>query len=186
MKAWQHFKTITDHKWKVLCYCFQSGLYVQGLLHDLSKYSPTEFWEGARYYQGNRSPNNKAKEENGYSRAWLHHKGRNKHHFEYWIDYDLNSPRFLAGMDMPRKFIAEMVMDRIAACKVYEKENYTSHSPYAYYLRSKDRLWMISDRTNHDLEMLLKMVDRKGEAYTFRYIKKVYLKNADGRAAAPA
>ena len=186
MKAWQHLKTITSHKFKVMHYCFRSGLYLQGLLHDLSKYSPTEFWEGARYYQGDRSPNNKAKEANGYSRAWLHHKGRNRHHFEYWIDYDKSSPLFLAGMDMPRKYIAEMVMDRIAACQVYQKEKYTTASPYEYYRKSRDVLWMISDKTNHDLEMLLRMVAKKGEDYTFRYIKNIYLKNADGKAAAPA
>ena len=43
MKAWHHFKTITHHKYLVLCGCFQVGLYWQGLTHDLSKYSPTEF-----------------------------------------------------------------------------------------------------------------------------------------------
>ena len=185
MKAWQHFKTITSHKWKVMIFCFQSGLIWQGLTHDLSKYSPTEFWEGARYFQGDRSPNNKAKEENGYSRAWLHHKGRNRHHFEYWIDYDPKSPRLIEGLDMPRKYIAEMVMDRIAACRVYQKEKYTQRSPYEYYLRAKDRLWIISGNTNHDLEMLLKMVADKGEKETFRYVKHVYLHNKDGNAAAP-
>ena len=86
-KAWNHFKTITHHKWLVLQGCFRVGLYRQGLLHDLSKYSPTEFLVGARYWQGNRSPNNAEREQVGYSSAWLHHKGRNKHHYEYWIDY---------------------------------------------------------------------------------------------------
>lgn len=168
-----------------MIFCFKSGLYLQGLLHDLSKYSPTEFFEGARYFQGDRSPNKQAKEENGYSRAWLHHKGRNKHHFEYWTDYDVNSPRLIEGLDMPRKYIAEMVMDRIAACRVYQKEKYTQRSAYEYYLRGKDKLWIISRRTDHDLEMLVKMVAEKGEEATFRYVKNVYLKNKDGKAAAP-
>ena len=57
MKPWQHFKAITKHRWLVMLGCFRVGLYRQGLTHDLSKYSPTEFWTGARYYQGNRSPN---------------------------------------------------------------------------------------------------------------------------------
>ena len=48
MKAWKHFKTITHHKWLVLLGCFRVGLYRQGITHDLSKYSPTEFLIGIR------------------------------------------------------------------------------------------------------------------------------------------
>ena len=50
-KIWSHFKTITEHKLLVMKYCFKVGLYKQGLLHDLSKYSPEEFWTGVYYYQ---------------------------------------------------------------------------------------------------------------------------------------
>ena len=89
MKAWRHFRTITHHKILVMKGCFKLGLYRQGLLHDMSKYSPTEFLVGCRYYQGTRSPNNAEREAKGYSSAWLHHKGRNKHHYEYWIDYGM-------------------------------------------------------------------------------------------------
>ena len=80
MKAWQHFKTITTHKIWVMRYCFKIGLYWQGLTHDLSKYSPTEFLVGMKYYQGDRSPNNAEREDTGMSKSWMHHKGRNKHH----------------------------------------------------------------------------------------------------------
>ena len=81
--AWKHFRTITYHKYLVMKGCFAVGLYRQGLTHDLSKYSPAEFLVGAKYFQGNRSPNNAEREEKGYSSAWLHHKGRNRHHYEY-------------------------------------------------------------------------------------------------------
>ena len=139
MKIVQHFKTITYHKWLVMQGCFKVGLYKQGILHDLSKYSPSEFWVGVKYYQGDRSPNNAEREKKGYSSAWLHHKGRNKHHYEYWIDYSLHSvPGGMIPAPMPRKYIAEMIMDRIAACKVYQGENYTADAPLKYYLRGKD------------------------------------------------
>ena len=84
----KHFVTITRHRFKVCKYCFMAGLYRQGLTHDLSKYSPSEFIAGARFYQGNMSPQVKERVVLGYSAAWLHHKGRNKHHFEYWRDVD--------------------------------------------------------------------------------------------------
>ena len=116
MKAFYHFITLTHHKILVMQGCFKVGLYGQGLLHDMSKYSPAEFLVGARYYQGDRSPNNAEREAVGYSSAWLHHKGRNKHHYEYWIDYSASDIK--GGMTparMPDKYVVEMLMDRIAA-----------------------------------------------------------------------
>ena len=157
-------------------YCFKVGLYRQGLLHDLSKYSPTEFLVGAKYYQGTRSPNNAEREETGLSTSWLHHKGRNKHHFEYWVDYGIGAEHVLAGMPMPRKYIAEMIMDRISASRVYSPQGYTDASPLAYYEKGKEKLWFIHEDTKEQLEYLLKMLAVKGEAATLSYIKNVYLK----------
>lgn len=77
IKAAEHFRTITKHKMLVMKECFQVGLYLQGLLHDLSKYTWTEFRVGCRFYQGTQSPNNAERKAKGYSSAWLHHKGRN-------------------------------------------------------------------------------------------------------------
>ena len=121
MKLWnavRHFRTITKHKQMVMENCFKVGLYKQGLLHDLSKYSWEEFRIGVKYYQGDRSPNAAEKEEKGYSVAWLHHKGRNKHHFEYWIDFAPDKSAGLIGNEMPLKYLVEMVMDRIAASNI--------------------------------------------------------------------
>ena len=176
MNVWGHFKTITSHKLLVMKYCFKVGLYRQGLLHDLSKYSPTEFLVGAKYYQGTRSPNNAEREETGLSTSWLHHKGRNKHHFEYWVDYGIGAEHVLAGMPMPRKYIAEMIMDRISESRVYSPQGYTDASPLAYYEKGKEKLWFIHEDTKEQLEYLLKMLAVKGEAATLSYIKNVYLK----------
>ena len=57
-----HFATITRHRHRVIAHCFRVGIGWQGLFHDLSKYSPTEFIPGARYYQGTRSPNERERE----------------------------------------------------------------------------------------------------------------------------
>ena len=53
------------------------------------------------------------------SKSWMHHKGRNKHHFEYWIDYGINCDTIIKGVPMPRRYVAEMIMDRISASRVY-------------------------------------------------------------------
>ena len=171
-----HFATITKHKILVMKGCFHIGLYRQGLLHDLSKYSPTEFLVGCRYYQGSRSPNNAELEVYGYSQAWLHHKGRNKHHFEYWTDYTLEQNAVpMAGVKMPRKYVAEMLMDRIAASKVYNGAAYTDSFPLAYYLKGKNHYLMHPD-TAKELEGLLRILDKKGEAALYRFVRTRYLK----------
>ena len=175
MKAWEHLKTINHHKSEVMKNCFQVGMYTQGLLHDLSKYSPREFLVGCRYYQGNRSPNAAEREDKGYSSAWLHHKGRNKHHFEYWIDVDMDRGFEVAGMQMPVKYVLEMFMDRIAASKTYQKEKYTDASPLKYYNRTRD-VMVIHPKTRRQLEVLLKMLAKEGEEETFRYIREHIIK----------
>ena len=176
MKALQHFKTITYHKYLVMKGCFAVGLYRQGICHDLSKYSWTEFRVGAKYYQGNRSPNNAEREDIGYSSAWLHHKGRNKHHFEYWIDYDVEgNSTILAGMKMPVKYVAEMFCDRVAASRIYNKDKYKDSDPLDYYIKGLGH-YIMHPETDELLHNLLKMLADKGEEYTFAYIKANVLK----------
>ncbi|MBP3611056.1 MAG: catalase [Lachnospiraceae bacterium] len=174
MNLWKHFKTITKHKLLVMQGCFKVGLYWQGFTHDLSKYSPTEFFNGVRYFQGHRSPISAEREEKGYSEAWLHHKGRNRHHYEYWQDMNLETRRY-ESLPMPRKYLVEMVMDRRAASMTYLKEAYTPASSLEYQLASKDRTLM-NEKTRRELEYILTMLRDEGEEKTFRYLKKEVLK----------
>ena len=169
MKAWKHFKTITHHKWLVLQGCFRVGLYWQGITHDLSKYSPTEFLIGVRHFQGTRSPNASEREIKGYSEAWMHHKGRNRHHYEYWTDLSYQTKRY-ESIEMPRRFFVEMIMDRRAACKVYEGEKYRDNSALVYFERSRERQLM-NPETQRQLAFVLTMLADKGEEETFHYLK---------------
>jgi hypothetical protein len=166
---WNHFRTITRHRHMVIRHCFKAGIPLQGLLHDLSKYSPSEFFVGAKFYQGNKSPNEGEREAYGYSKAWMHHKGRNKHHYEYWTDYSLIT-RAVAPVKMPVNYLVEMFCDRVAASKIYLKDKYTDRSPLEYFLRSKGRR-VIHPETSRELENLLTMLAEHGEEHTFAYIK---------------
>lgn len=176
IKWLQHLKTINHHKWLVMKYCFSLGLYKQGILHDLSKYSFVEFSVGAKYYQGTQSPNNAERKVKGYSSAWLHHKGRNKHHLEYWIDYSIHSNGMMTGMEMPVKYVVEMFCDRIAASQNYNKARYTDRDPLQYFNCSKDH-YMMHPNTKKLLETLLIMLSEKGQKKTFEYIRTDILKN---------
>ena len=154
----RHLCTVHHHRALVRKYCFKLGLYRQGLMHDLSKYSPTEFIPG-------------------YSSAWLHHKGRNKHHLEYWIDYSLQKDGYpLTGMEMPVKYVAEMLCDRIAACRVYQGEAYTDASAWQYYENGlRVNTMIMHPKTRELLETMLHMLAEKGEEETFAYIRREVL-----------
>lgn len=165
-----HFRTITRHKAEVLRGCFRIGLYRQGLLHDLSKYGWEEFRAGVLYYQGTRSPNSVERLRTGVSPAWLHHKGRNKHHYEYWCDYKLDDPRQLIGCRMPYRYVAEMFCDRVAASKIYRGAQYTDASPWEYFQNTKDSP-LIHPITNREISELLRMLREEGEDRTFAYLQ---------------
>ena len=181
MNAWKHFCTITKHKNLVMLGCFRIGLYKQGLLHDLSKYGPTEFLVGCKYYRGYMSPNNAERAATGISTAWLHHKGRNKHHLEYWIDYEASdsseeeSHKGMSGMKMPIRYVAEMFVDRVSASKNYQRDKYKDNSPLLYYQKGKGA-YLIHPDTEALLEYLLTMLAVRGEKETFSFVKNELLK----------
>ncbi len=158
--------------------CFKCGLIWQGLTHDLSKLSKAEFWAGAKYYQGYRSPQAKEREVLGYSAAWLHHKGRNKHHFEYWTDFADGRKVYV---EMPAKYLAEMICDRVAASKIYLKEKYDDSKPLEYFESKTDKDGM-NPATCEMLRYFLTMLKERGEKQTFKELKK-YVKSNKKSAA---
>lgn len=134
MNFWKHWNKIRTHRKWVRKYCWGMGLYWQGLTHDLSKYSPVEFLESAKYYQGTSSPIDAAKRAKGYSEAWFHHKGRNKHHYEYWMDnFDLGGENIL----MPYEYFAEMLCDYLAAGRAYMGKNFSYTAEYEWWLNRR-------------------------------------------------
>lgn len=109
-------RRILIHKFWVAYYCFQLGLYWQGITHDLSKFSWTEFSRAVKYWDDKISSLNNEKRINGYSETFLHHRGRNPHHYEYWI-HSLDDGGIPAKM--PLKYALELVCDYLAAAKTY-------------------------------------------------------------------
>lgn len=164
-----HFKTITKHKITVGYLCFKCGMWYQGFMHDWSKYSPEEFFAGVKYFQGFRSPIDAEKEAIGYSLAWLHHKGRNKHHWEYWIDKTVT----LRVLDMPTPYLIETVLDRLGASKVYYKNNFSYSIPYDYFNSGTDKNFM-NPKTFKKINNLLIFLKENGEKEALKYYKFIY------------
>ncbi len=164
-----HLKVVMRHRRKVMAHCRKAGILWQGIGHDLSKYAPTEFWAGVKYYQGFRSPNDAQREEKGFSAAWMHHKGRNRHHFEYWTDYDAKT-RQIVPIEMPKKYVAEMFCDRLAASKIYNGRHYTDRHPLDYFVKAKG-VRVIHPATSELLEHLLTLVAEQGEDVAFEAVR---------------
>ncbi|MCL2087342.1 MAG: DUF5662 family protein [Oscillospiraceae bacterium] len=173
---WAHFRTVNRHRRIVRRLCFRLGLYRQGFTHDLSKYSRAEFAIGVKYFKGDYSPNSAERRDKGHSTAWLHHKGRNPHHMEYWVDYappssyGVDGNNLLCGVEMPKKYVAEMFCDRIAACMVYQGDKYSDAGPYDYFAASKEQC-IAHPKTKELLEKMLTMLKNQGLEQTLSYIK---------------
>ncbi|WP_439749842.1 DUF5662 family protein [Ileibacterium valens] len=162
-----HLSTINRHKAKVTSLCFRCGLIKQGLLHDLSKYSWEELKTGFKYYQGYRSPIDAQKEAEGCSTSWLHHKGRNKHHWEYWLDHNKDG---IFPVKMPFNYVAEMFCDRTAASMTYLKDKYNDSSALEYY-RKNQAITMFHPDTEKQLVYLLEYQRDHGLDATLKKIK---------------
>ena len=165
----KHFNTITRHRHKVILHCAKAGILWQGLRHDLSKYSPTEFWPSVKYYQGFRSPIEQEREEKGMSVVWMHHQGRNRHHFEYWKDYNPES-HIIEPVEMPIRFVIEMICDRVAASKIYYGKKYTDQTPLNY-LHTAKHIRTIHPKTDALLEELLTYLAEHGEKALFKRLR---------------
>ena len=137
-KYWKHFTVITKHKWYVGMECFKIGLYWQGLTHDLSKYSLTEFFISAKHFQGSSSPIDTEIVKKGYSIAWLNHKNKNKHHFQYWIHYNRGDVK---PVPMPKKYMKELACDFIGAGKGYDN-NSDKTAPLRYWSGQIDKTFI--------------------------------------------
>ena len=173
-RFFRHLHTINTHRFLVMKMCFRCGMYSQGLRHDLSKYSPSEFIPSVRYFQGDRSPITKEKEEKGYSEMWLHHKGRNKHHWEYWTDRKPFSIEYMV-FPMPFRYMLESVIDRISASKTYGKDKYNDASTYEFFINSREYRIM-NEQTVKEISYLLEYLKDNGEEKALDYYKSLYEK----------
>ena len=167
----KHLHTVNKHRFYVFKLCLKAGIPIRGLLHDLSKYSPVEFFEGVKYFNGKRSPIPACIKEKGYSKAWLHHKGKNKHHFEYWVDFSQEEK----GPVIPYKYAVEMVCDTLAAGLVYNGKEWTKESQLNYYNRRKDKEY-INPKIQKFLVTVYEEVAANGidKTITSKNLKKIY------------
>lgn len=171
MNISKQIKTILIHKKYVFEVCCKLGIPLQGILHDISKLSPTELFESSKYYVGTESPIISARKNIGYSRCWNHHVRHNLHHWEAWLD--IRSKDEIIPIPMPNKRIKEMIGDRIAACRTYNPETWDYSKPLEYLMKNKHKNIMHLE-TEIKLIHCLTLLSENGED-AFNEIKE-YLK----------
>lgn len=112
-------KYVVRHKWYVFLECCKLGIPLRGILHDLSKFLPSEFFPYAIYFNGKEQKGENSFAKAGYKKpkntsddfdlAWLLHQKRNKHHWQWWVLLeDEGSPD---ALEMPLKYAKEMIAD---------------------------------------------------------------------------
>ena len=174
----KHLHRINKHKYIVFKLALKAGIPFRGVMHDMSKYSFIEFFEGVKYYNENGRPIFKCKKENGYSNAWLHHTGINKHHFEYWYDFATEDKSIL----MPYKYTIEMICDTLAASLVYKGKNWKSTDPLEYFNRREDKEY-INKKIQLVLEEVYTLVASDGIDKTInkKKLKEIYYKHVENK-----
>ena len=169
-KFFRHLALVTKHRHQVFKNCVRCGLFWRGLVHDLSKFSPAEFFESVKYFNGKASPLSGARIAKGYTTAWLHHKGRNKHHTEYWYD-----PECKVLPIMPYKYAVECVCDKIAATKCYKKKDYKPEDVLNHW-KNVGSLFPVNEKINKFLTTVFTDLVNCGEKHILnkKYMKKTY------------
>lgn len=129
-KLIKHLKTIHTHRKYVRKMCWKMGLFWQGLVHDLSKYSIEEM-KMCKYWTGKGSPHQACREAIGYSPSWTHHYHRNKHHFQFWWDEDEDGK--IIPIKMPYKYLMESFCDMVGASKAYNPSGWKEQMLLDYW-----------------------------------------------------
>ncbi len=158
----KHFKLICNHKRWVLHYCNMAGITWRGIKHDLSKFTPTEFIESVKYFDGHRSPIDVCKEANGVSQAWMHHKGRNTHHYEYWQD---NFDKGGHPVQMPFEDAVEMLCDYLGAGRAYSGKNFSYVNEYEWWKNKISKGIAMHPQTQMFIDTMLKNLMNNTEPY---------------------
>lgn len=162
----KHFKLVCTHKYYVYQNCVKAGLVWRGIKHDMSKFSPTEFFESVKYFDGSRSPIDVCKEANGYSKAWMHHKGRNTHHYEYWQDNFDNGGQ---SLEMPYEDALELICDYLGAGKAYMKDNFTYDSEYDWWLNKASKPLAMHPHTKNFIDTMLSVIKQEKSNDVLKY-----------------
>lgn len=154
MKAhWQYLNYVLRHKWHVFLWCCRYGIPIAGIVHDLSKLTPSEWFPYVDKFYGGKWPERHYGDVRGalgdkytqpwvdarFDEAWNHHQKRNPHHWQYWIL--LEDSGAVKPLNMPLRYRKEMLADwRGASIAINGKDNTRE-----WYRANRDKMQLHPD-----------------------------------------
>ena len=165
-----HLSTVLAHRHAVFQACIKAGQFWRGFNHDLSKFSPTEFFQYVKYFEVGKSPRDVALDMGEQFTAWRHHVGHNPHHWEYWVD---NQKGVLVPLEMPTPYFIEMICDWIGANKTYatrKGQTWDINELHTWYNKTKDHQ-LFAEVTLQRVQYLMKLRDEQSIYAALRMLK---------------
>lgn len=140
---WKYFKYVMEHKKNVFLECwFDGGVSLHAFTHDLSKFSPKEFFAYANWFHSRCGVKYKLGQnlceyddsthidlKRDFEKAWQHHKDHNKHHWNYWNERQC---------DMPNRYVNQMIIDWKAMGRKF------GDTAQEFYLKNFDNIKLTS------------------------------------------
>lgn len=138
MHYFKYIDYVFRHKFYVLIECFKRGIFLRGILHDLSKFLPSEFFAYSEFLYNPKTITT----HDEFRKAVLLHKRRNKHHWEYWVMRDdAKYEEVVFPMDID--YATEMICDWVGTGKAVGNLS-PKNDPYKevreWYIEHNDQL----------------------------------------------
>lgn len=155
---------VLKHKYYVFIECCKLGIPFRGIIHDMSKFRPSEYKYYALYFFNKKLPEwdyakrvfpsfpykyTKEGVKEGFDIAWLHHHRRNKHHWQYWLEVSVDNNDIInvVPIEMPLKVAKEMLADwRGAGRSITGKDD-----TFDYYMKNRNKI-ILHDNTRKWIE----------------------------------
>lgn len=127
-----YFKYLLKHKYWVAHMLFQRKLFIQGIMHDMSKFKPREFIKYAEHLSTNKKLDIKE--------TWVNHIHVNKHHWQYWVL--LSDEGNMQALEMPENYVIEMIADWYSTTICEKGFDRLQENVFRWYMERKDKLFL--------------------------------------------
>jgi hypothetical protein len=150
----KYLRYVLRHKWYVFIECCKLGIPWLGIIHDWSKFLPSEFIPYARHFYGGK--HDIQRDATGYYKpvdtgdpafdwGWFLHAKRNRHHWQWWV-LPTGDPTEDKVLRMPLRYMKEMLADWRGAGKALGTPDtqawYLKHN-WSMRLTAETRIWLM-------------------------------------------
>lgn len=143
MKHLKYLRYVLLHKFYVMIECWKRKLFWLGIIHDWSKFLPSEWFPYVENFYGEK-PTDASLE---FDRAWLHHIHWNKHHPQHWYLIQAEDDDY--ALPIPYRYLVEMLCDWKGAGRAKGTPD-----TIAWYQKNSTKM-LLNESTRKKLELML-------------------------------